>query len=85
MLTSPGRARARTIITDSGLVHIKTVNMVKVIITGSESRQTMALNQSGFYRIGRKQLVARHQAIGGLHVPLFTGRTRNRARSASGL
>ena len=37
VLKSPGRDRARAKMSDSGLVHIKTVNMIKVIITGSES------------------------------------------------
>ena len=58
----------------SGIIHIKTADMIKVTITGSESWQAMALNQGGSNRVGRKQLVARYQAIGGLHDILVHGK-----------
>ena len=39
---------------DLGLVDIKTLNMIKVIIPGGESRQMVPTNKCGVDRIGRK-------------------------------
>ena len=44
----------RPIRSASGLVDIKTLNMIKVIIPGGESRQMVPTNKCGVDRIGRK-------------------------------
>ncbi|MEX0805863.1 MAG: hypothetical protein WD688_21475 [Candidatus Binatia bacterium] len=70
---------------DSGLVDIKTLNMIKVIITGGKSRQVVAPDKSSVYGVSGKQMVARHQVIGGPQDSLVQGKDSQESKQSKGL